>query len=294
MSRVDAAWEQLLAGARKRQEPRLPLGEYEFLRIAWEEVRPVALATALMDPRRSYRGHREVLLAAFVAWVFAPNNRPFQRNSARLAIGRVMSSFDKPGSADPIMASFLARTYHGLNFLERVYLPTGGMSGLLKAPSGANLLRRRKAIEIEVKPLFNLTHQLHHIVPEWRSGACSRPSMRKLAGTVGKSKTVVNPIWVKYRESIALRYAATSLVANGRSLWDRVISGTAPGTIDPLQMAEWVGRARWYASEILMQLADDQFGRENLTSLPQVELRPFGPPRPADEWIVRARSALTK
>lgn len=291
MSRIDSAWEELLTRARERQRPELPLGEYDFQQIAWGALDVRALLRALLDPRRSYRGHMEVLLAVFVAWVIAPKNANFQKAATRFAIRRVMGRFERHDSDHPIIAGFLDRTINGLNFIENIYLPSGGMNGLSKAPSRASYLKRLAAIDQKVRPLIRVAREFHYIVPELASLNYHRPSMNKIAHGVGVEKGTVDARWRDYRQTIALRYAATSMIHDGKSLLETISEGRVLRIGHPFYLAEWIGRARWYALTILMNCADQKDARENLGPLPDIELVPFEVPNPtqAEREYVRKK-----
>ncbi|WP_421928807.1 hypothetical protein [Neoaquamicrobium sediminum] len=265
-------------------EPLDHLGS--FMALVWEDFLAREVMEILLDERSSYRGHKDVLTAAFFAWMLHPKHLGLRRNAIRLAAMRHFERAERKALKELPNGGWAADAVYryrdiGIKFLVDVYYPIGGMGSLLRATARLNHSRLiRKKYLRQIFSCVEIVRIYHYAVDHLHPPAHRKPSLqgattvvRKVADTI-ESTSATKDAWARRRPSIAYIYAASTIeTANGNTLLHDVIDKNIDFKSVRPHLRELVGRARFVADQILAR-AVEPVG-ESAEAVPTVEPIPF-------------------
>lgn len=179
--------------AKEVPKPELPYAEGEFRKHFWSTFSANNAAAILLDPRPSFTGYKDILLAALLAWTVQPYDRPFRQMVTVAAVAKTLhdaETWAHKRNASPLLRDFTAR-YSKLGglFLSELYYGVGGINAIYKAPS-RDLMRKKlisssRAIQ-NAAEVMRILHSFETL------------NLRRDRKSLTSARAVIEKIWAHY------------------------------------------------------------------------------------------------
>ena len=263
-----------------------------FKATAIDEFKSVYQIGILLNEQPSYFAHKEVLFQILCMDVLAPDRRKYRKAAAAITMVDCMIDAQQ-ATYNHIEHAALAEqlaNFHtaGPVFFDQIYHPLGGIKAIRDAPArrgwGSSVLKLAQDVEDVIHLMTVYHYHYEHLRHDPGFNRASLNLGSKLVPTVRKgretklSKRTVQERWAGLKDSAAMLYAASSIEHDDRTLLRCIIEDWLTfEDVEPV-FSEWVARARFVASEILMNCAERDTASDNLEKLPEVAPMPFSAP----------------
>jgi len=179
---------------RETSKRELPYAEGEFKKHFWSAFSAKKAAAILLDPRASFNGYKDVLLAALLAWTVAPYDQRFRQSVTVAAVAKKVHDAEtwakKKHSASPPLWDFTARQSKlGKLFLSELYYGVGGINAIYRAPS-RDLIRKKL---ISSSRAIQNTAEVMRILHSFET-----LDLRRDRKSLASSHAVIEKIWEHY------------------------------------------------------------------------------------------------
>jgi hypothetical protein len=241
----------------------------------------------LSESTPSFYGHKAATYAAFCGWMLDPNGDKLILDLVALTVARLMAEAEERASeiadTSPLEADMIARYFiAGPQFIEQIYYGIAGMS-LLDDIATVEAIRAELAEDSRQQyTVLEMMRFCHY----WASNPAPNmvPSVNRAVNAVGtvkdsylSSKASIYEFWSGVRETIALNYAASSIIVGDEDvvLLDEILDGTVDYEKHKEFLGELFGRARFVCDHILKKMPDQNLFETNVAPLDSVEAIPF-------------------
>lgn len=257
-----------------------PLFAQSYLLDGFDSSRAIQL---LSNDKPSFYGHKEAVYAAFCGWVFAPLSDGFIFDLVTACVVRLLAEAEEIAEEIPdcalIEQDIFARYFiAGPQFIHQIYGAVCGMQTMNEAPSDNEIQLALLEDYAAMASVLQFMRYCHY----WASNPKLniKPSVRRAISAVKEeienknlwaSEAAIYDVWSTMKNTIALHYAATTIILGDDVLWDQ----WSDGKFDYREHMEVVplllGRARYVCEHVLAKMHDPELYKINLEPLKDIE-----------------------
>ncbi|CDZ44277.1 hypothetical protein [Neorhizobium galegae] len=168
--------------------PKLPYNEGDFNENFWLRFSPKRAADIIQDPRPSFRGYKDALLAALLAWTLRPHDAKFRQMVTTAAVMQEVMRAERWAEKRATKTrDFDARYVRlGQEFISELYYGVGGLKAAYNNESARRI--RQKIVATKRGPSNTVeVMRIYRFVYE------RRPNLLK--GSLQRANTVIRRIW---------------------------------------------------------------------------------------------------
>ncbi|MGT2444767.1 hypothetical protein ACU4I5_20275 [Ensifer adhaerens] len=266
----------------------LPYATGDFDRFFWLTFSAKKASRAILDPRPSFHGYKDVLLAALLAWTISPIDFALRKKITIAAIMHKVISAEKwaaKRAANPNYADFNARHVRlGPQFISELYYCVGGLKAAYNAPSAKEIsleLIKQKKSAYHANEVMRIYHFVFDERPSLVKGSLDRAihvihkiwkqhyGRYKAIGFTPYDGRQIKQFWGDHADLIAYLYAASHTAITGqRTLLDDLLAGNLKANANAPWVSEWLGRAA-YAATLLSDNYDKGAFEDNRAKVPE-------------------------
>ncbi|MCQ2002371.1 hypothetical protein [Rhizobium sp. NRK18] len=286
----------------------LPFVEMQFRKSFIKQFDGLSAIKILGDPRSSYPGHKEVLRAGFIAWVFFPADHALRKKIMASAMLKMIIDAERKATEETntrnLLTDFYARhIYLSKEFFSEIYYPLGGAVRFRSIDSGQKIQKKVIDSKRTLLHIFEIC-KIHHFLTEdceakqvrRKSLAGSNKIIKSLndddhtsfeaeKGFRPLSERAIEPAWVSRKATLPLIYASGSIKRGDGTLFSSICSGTFPFHMSKPLFDEWIAKARYVASDLFSGAEDSQLSDLGLENLPRGKKMVFTLPALSDKQI---------
>jgi hypothetical protein len=270
-----------------------PFFAESYLSEKFDAARAVRL---LSDPAPSFYGHKATVYAALCGWMLDPAGEQIILDMVVQTVARLLAEAEKEAAEitgiSPIEADMIARYFiAGPQFIEQIYHGIAGMALLDDIASMEANAAEFAEGDRQQYTVLEMMRYCHY----WASNPSPNivPSVNRAVNVMKKlneskaaedsgfsSKASIYEHWGGIRETIALNYAANSIIVGDDEdgyivLLNEIRGGTAEYEKHKKFLGELFGRARFVCDHILKKMPDQSLFEANIAPLREVDAIPF-------------------
>lgn len=182
-------------GAKDVPKPELPYAEGEFKKHFWTTFSARKAASILLDPRTSFTGYKDILLAALLTWTVEPYDRQFRQMVTVAAVAKTLhdaEAWAQKRTASPFLRDFTARHSRlGGLFISELYYGVGGINAIYKAPSRDLIRKKLTASSRAIQNAAEIMRILHSFE------VLDLPRDRK---SLTSARAVIEKVWAHHQK----------------------------------------------------------------------------------------------
>ncbi|UHS63457.1 hypothetical protein HRR99_17935 [Agrobacterium vaccinii] len=265
-----------------------PLFAESYLLHGFDSSRAVQL---LSDGAPSFYGHKDAVYAAFCGWIFSPpsvggddddNSDGFILDLVAASVMRLLGEAEEIASelpyGSPLNQDILARYFiAGPQFIEQIYNAICGVRLLNEIASEGDIKIAVSEDYRAESTVLQFIRYCHY----WSSNPNLKikPSVRRGINAVKQevdperfwaSEAAIYDVWGKMKHTVALRYAASSIVMDHGVLLDEWYDGNFDYKEQSNLVPLLLGRARYVCDHVLAKMHDFEVYAVNVEPLKKV------------------------
>ncbi|MCJ9749649.1 hypothetical protein MOV61_02820 [Neorhizobium sp. BETTINA12A] len=168
--------------------PKFPYIEGDFNEHFWLRFSPKRAADIILDPRPSFRGYKDTLLATLLAWTLRPHDTKFRQMVTTAAVMQEVMRAEQWAEKRAVKSrDFEARYVRlGQEFISELYYGVGGLKASYSSESARRIRQKIVATKrgpsnvVEVMRIYRFVYE-------------RRPALLK--GSLQRANTVIRRIW---------------------------------------------------------------------------------------------------